>query len=119
MAISTDTRLTPGPKFAALKLRHYVTIQQITETRGADGSVVETWGTFANVWADVRPVSGSENFAAQGITASTVHLVDIRYLSGVVPKMRVLWGERVFEIESVRNIEERDRWMTLACVEEV
>lgn len=99
------------------RLRHYVIIQQATETQGADGSVIQTWGEFAHVYAEISPKSGNETYASQGIHASVVHEIRIRYLKGVVPKMRILWGERVFEIIGVVNWNERNREMLLNCTE--
>ena len=41
----------------------------------------------------------------------------IRYLSGIVPKMRVKYGSRIFDILSVINVSERNRELQLMCRE--
>jgi SPP1 family predicted phage head-tail adaptor len=101
------------------KLRHRITIQQATETRGADGSVVQTWATYCTGYAEIVPLSGSEDYIAQGLNASVVHRVTIRYRSGIVPKMQVLWGARTLEIVNVRNLDERGKWLVMNCEESV
>lgn len=101
------------------RLRHLVTIQQTTETRGADGSVIDTWGTYCTGWADIRPKSSTEDYLAQGLSGSVVHEIRMRYKSGVVPKMRVLYGSRVFQIVGVINWEEKGAEMLLNCYEVV
>jgi SPP1 family predicted phage head-tail adaptor len=101
------------------RLRHYVTVQQATETQDTDGSVIQTWGTYAQVYAEISPKSGSEDYAAAGINASVVHEIRIRYLDGLTPKMRIVYGDRTFEIVGVVNWGERDREQLLTCTEVV
>jgi len=101
------------------RLRHYVTVQQATETQDTDGGVIQTWATYGYTYAEISPKSGSEDFAAAGINASVVHEIRIRYLKGLVPKMRIVHGDRTFEIVGVVNWGERDREMLLNCTEVV
>lgn len=100
-------------------LRHSIVIQSTTQTRGSDGSVVDAWGTYATAWAEIVPLQGSEDYIAQGLNASVVHRVAMRYISGIVPKMRVLWGTRTLEIVTVRNLDERGKWLVMNCEESV
>lgn len=78
------------------RLRHRVTIQQVTRTRDGFGQPVESWSAFATVWAAVEP---------------------LRYLASVLPSMRVLFGSRVFRIEAIKDSAERNVQMELMCVE--
>lgn len=99
------------------KLRHRVTIQQVTETRSATGAVVEAWGDVADVWAAVEPLRGREFFASKEFQAQVDTRIRIRYYPGVIPKMRVLWGTRIYLVDSVINPEERDKELQLMCRE--
>lgn len=98
-------------------MRHPVTIQEVVETTNAIGEVAETWTTLSEVWASIEPISGREFQVVQQIAAETTHKVSIRYLEGVTPKHRVLFGSRVFDILAVRNVEEVGRVMDLLCRE--
>lgn len=98
-------------------LRHSAVIQKTTQDVSTDGHVVDAWTTHAPIRAEIVPLSGSETYVAQGITASVVYRISCRYVSGVTPKMRVLWGSRVFEIGSVRNLDERNRFLVMNCQE--
>ena len=100
-------------------MRHRVTIQEATETRASDGSVTQAWSTFAVVYAEIVPLSGSEDYVAQGLNAATVYRISTRYVEGVVPKMRIIWGDREFEIIGVRNLDERNRFLVMDCQEAV
>lgn len=100
------------------KLRHKVTIQSRTLTADSYGGQTETWATFAaGVWAAVEPLTSSEQWRAQQAQASVSHRVTIRYLAGVEPTMRVLFGTRHLNIGSIRNIEERNKELELLCTE--
>jgi SPP1 family predicted phage head-tail adaptor len=102
----------------AQELRHRITVQSMTDTQDTDGSVSETASTFRTAWARIVPLKGSEDYVAQGIAASVVYEMWIRYIPNVTPKMRVLWGERTFEVDSVRNYDSLNKWLILTCEEE-
>jgi SPP1 family predicted phage head-tail adaptor len=100
-------------------LCHHITIQQATETQGADGSVIQTWANYCTAYAEIVPLSGSEDYVAQGLSASVIYRITIRYRAGIVPKMCIVWGSREFDIISVRTIDERGRWLVMQCEEDV
>lgn len=99
------------------KLRNRITIQQVQEARSATGAVMETWVTYAEVWAAVEPLRGREFFASRQMQAQVDARVRIRFISGVTPKMRVLWGSRIYLIDAVINPEERGVELQLMCRE--
>lgn len=100
-------------------LRHRITLRKKTVTRDTRGGEVVSRATFATVWASVEPLQGREYFAADKENAEVTHRIRLRYLKGVTSSMDVLWGTRVFDIESVLNIGERNRELHLMAVEEV
>jgi len=98
-------------------LRHRITIEQVTETVNSVGEPIITWTTFAIVWASVAPLDGREFWASKQINSEVTGKIKIRYLSGINTKMRVLFGSRVFDIEAILNVEERNKEMTLLVKE--
>ena len=92
-------------------LRQVVTIQSPPTTS------LGKWTTFAIVRAQIVPQASGE--VARGLEPATVavSMVAIRYLSGVKPKMRLIFGNRTLEISSVNNEEERNHWINLMCRE--
>jgi SPP1 family predicted phage head-tail adaptor len=108
-----------APKISIGSLRHRIMIQQATETIADDGSTVQSWSNYKPTRAEIVPLNSSEAYVAQGITASVIHRITCRYVAGVVPKMRIKWGERIFEIEGVRDIDERGRFLIMNCEEQV
>ena len=86
----------------AQRLRHRVTIEQVTETRDADGGVVTAWAPLhSNVPAEIVPLSGREFVAAQASQAGIAARMTIRYVTGITPKMRVVHGYDIYNIEAV------------------
>jgi SPP1 family predicted phage head-tail adaptor len=100
-------------------LRHRITIEQVIETTDANGTITEEWVTFANRWASVEPLDGRELFEAHQVNAEISHRIRLRWLAGVVPKMRVTFGVRFFMIESVANPSERNEELIVMCHEGV
>ncbi len=100
-------------------LRCRITIEAPVETQGSDGSIATTWETFIEAWASIEPLIGREYFAQQREQATVSHKIRMRYQPGIKHKMRVAWGTRIFEIESVLNVGERNRENVLMCQESV
>lgn len=99
------------------KLRHTVTLQSLVETQDSYGSAVQSWADYATVRASVEPLQGREYFASQQVRAEATTRFRIRYLSGVLPTMRVVFDGRAYNIESIINLNERNRELHLMAVE--
>jgi len=98
-------------------LRKRLTIQQRSTSQDDYGQQLTSWTDFATVWGEVVPSSGRENISAEALQSSETHIVTIRYRSGVTPKMRIMYGSRILDIQSVLDENERHRTMNLSCVE--
>lgn len=102
------------------RLRERITIQQQSVTRDASGQELKTWPDVATVWARVTPGASSERFLASAgqRVAEVTHTIHLRYRSGITPKMRVLWENRILEIISVVDPDGKLRATVLMCKEE-
>lgn len=98
-------------------LRQKIRIQSATETQDSFGAISTTWSTFADVYADIMPIRGNEFFIVHQEKSQATIKFTIRYLSGLTTKHRILYDSRVFDIESIINIKERNREMILMCRE--
>ena len=101
------------------RLRHRVTIQNYTESQNTFGETTKTWADYATIWAAIEPVKGREFWESQQVNAEITTKITMRYLAGVKPKMRVLDDNRIFEIDSVINVDERNRELQLLVKENV
>ena len=104
---------------AAGKLRHRVQLQSKTETQSTTGEVTLVWATSSTRWASIEPLQGQELFAAQQVSASVTHRITMRYVANVKPQHRILYGARVFDIQSVLDIQERHKELRLMAREVV
>ena len=100
-------------------LRQKFVIQLNTPTRTEAGAEVDSWATFLSVHGSVEPLIGREWFANNTMQQRVSHRIRMRYQAGILPKMRIFYDSRVLKIESVLNVEERDRELLLMCQEEI
>lgn len=100
-------------------MRERIEVQSRTTTQNAYGEPVATWSTLATVWARVEPLSGRELWQAAQVRPDVSHKVTMRHYPGLSPKHRLKLGSRIFNIDSVLNIEERERLHQVLCKEEV
>jgi SPP1 family predicted phage head-tail adaptor len=90
------------------KLRHRLKIQSKTTALDSFGGGAATWSTFANVYGSVEPLTGRERFDAQQVNPEVNHVVRIRYLDGVVPEQRILWGSVAPDIEETMDFDDEE-----------
>lgn len=99
-------------------LRHRVQIQASTKAADAAGTLIETWATVAEVYADIRPVRARE-FVEQGqVQAEATHTIQIRYWDGLTAHHRIKYGTRIFGIVGTPiNVAERNRTHEFMAIE--
>lgn len=99
------------------KLRHLVTIQQPVEASNEYGEPETSWLIYAQVQASIEPLQGREFLASAGVRSEVTTRIRMRYVEGVTTKMRVLFGDRAFDISAVINVDERGRELQLMVVD--
>lgn len=104
----------------ASELREVVNIESLTTAADAYGNEADTWAAITdgtNVPAKVEPLRGSEFIAAQQVQSEVTHTVKMRYRTGVLPSMRLLYRSRYLHILTVIDMNERQRMLELHCKE--
>lgn len=101
------------------QLRWRIAIQVKTRAADGQGGYTESWATITggNVWASIEPASSRELFMAQQLQHVVTHKVTIRYVAGVTTAHQIVFGSRVFNIQSVLNTDENNRTLVLLCEE--
>ena len=100
------------------RLRHRVTIERNTNSTPNDnGQVKPNWQTVYTRWAAIRPLRGKEYEEAHQMKAIETHEITLRYVP-ITRKDRIRYGSRIFNIESVINVGERNKELLCRCVEE-
>ena len=101
------------------RLRHRLAVQALAETRDADGGISTGWATSTTVWGSIEPLSGREFFEADASGSDVTHKIRVRQPLAATRKHRILFKSRTFAIESVLNVNERDREIVIMAKEDV
>lgn len=102
------------------ELRHQVQIQKLETTQSSTGAPSTTWDTILTTMAAIMTASSREVYQASQFTAQVSHVVKIRWPgSGITLAggMQVIFGSRTFKLQTVENVQERNRVMLLHCLE--
>lgn len=99
------------------QLRHRVAVQKAVETQSSSGEITVEWQILNWTWAAIMPLEGREFDAANQVKSESSHEIRLRYDSSLTSEHRILYGTRVFEINAVLNVDERDREMRLLARE--
>ena len=94
-----------------------VALEQPLDTFDEIGGVERTWVNVDDVWAQVTPVSGREEFAGQREASVITHRVLIRWRPDVTGAMRLRMGERYLSVHAALDWDERRRFLLLQCEE--
>ena len=95
-----------------------ISILRATVAPNAFNEPVETWSTYATVWAARRDASASESYRAGEVGAQITTRFTIRWspaVADVNPRDRIAFDGREYNITAVRNIG-RQRWREIDAV---
>ena len=90
--------------------------------RDEAGQPMPKWITVHTCWAQILPATGKELYAGQQVNAELTHTVEMRYKEypALTSAHRLLVDdERIFDINYVINVGERDLSFKLLCKEAV
>lgn len=102
------------------KLRHRVTLQEYTAGRDSFNAEIEQWIDIATLWAAIEPVSGDEQYQQRADQVLAIRQVRIRIRQRPEldrAKLRVIHGERIFDVQAVEIDPTLKRQMVLVCEE--
>lgn len=101
------------------ELRHQMQfLRNVNATPDEGGSLPEDFRPTGNPFrCSLTPLSGGKQFLAQKAEGRVTHGIVLRYREGIDPHWRIRFGSRVFTIERVINVEERNRKLEILAVE--
>jgi SPP1 family predicted phage head-tail adaptor len=104
--------MTTSRAFPCLtELNKRITIEAPRPGPSDGGSATISWQSIGVVWAALRPTASRETVASDGQSLHTSHEIWLRYRSDLTGAMRFRLGGRVFAIQSMRDPDERQRWL--------
>ena len=99
------------------KLNRRVEILEFRSHRDSYGGEDGRWEVASEVWANIKPISGTEYFTMQQVEAQVVVTITIRYNPAVTVMHRIRYLGKTFEIIGVSDEEARHRATVLNCKE--
>jgi len=100
------------------RFRHRVEIQRRVTTVDAVGQVNDTWNTTACVWVQILPVTSKEYLAQGPERSELTHTIRLRHGPDILPKDRIRFGSRIFDVMGVMNVSERNRFIEIRARED-
>jgi SPP1 family predicted phage head-tail adaptor len=107
----TRFQINPG------EYRHIIIFQKKSGVQNSYGENTDDWTDFLKTRVGIYPISGKEVFSAETINSEVSHKVNMRYMPGITPDLRIKFGDRFFSIMSVINFQERNIELQLLCKE--
>lgn len=99
------------------QLRQLVEIQRNVPTINAIGESVDVWTTVDRQRAKIVNLLGSEAMLGNQVNATAPVVITMRYTPTVIVEARIKYGERLFDINDIDNVEERNRMLIISAKE--
>jgi head-tail adaptor len=104
-------------------LRHFVAIEERTDTTDGEGGFTTVWSTvsgYGNVQAAVWPIFSFQKAQYRSIDSEATHFIMVRgEISVTHSANRIVFDSRVFEILSIEDIQERGIKKQITCKERI
>ena len=104
------------------KLRNKITIQNTDLTTDNIGGYTTARSSYVTAFAKVTPKSGKQVWSDKsGRQIDNPHTFEfqIRYRSGISPKMRILMVSRTFDIVKINNENDYNNYINIEAIENV
>lgn len=99
------------------QLKHPIIFERkIKESDGA-GSWIETWEGFAGDRVRIVPVNAAERIRGMKEEVEITHVLEGRHRNDIDEAMRIIYGKRIFEINSIIDVEEANVKNQYLCKE--
>ena len=104
-----------NPNFHTGKFRHRISFQKLGTTQDELGQDVEgEWETVASAWAMIKTLQGREYYAAASAQSERTSRFVIPYQKGLDSTMRIVYDNRIFDIEQPPiNDDEMNKTLTI------
>ena len=100
-------RMNIGRLNKRVKIMGYVT------TKDEMGQLKQNLKTVATVWADIKPMRGSELYEVGRIQSKMTHRIYIRYIPNIDTTNWIVFGDKKFNIVSVVNPDYENKYLEI------
>ncbi|KAA1015971.1 phage head closure protein [Paraburkholderia panacisoli] len=111
-----------GVFLRAGQLNRLVSIQQRVTALDSFGAQPQTWIEIKKVYAYIEALGGSERAAAESVSTDVSHKFTVRYDAiftdpKVAAAYRIVYANRIFDIQACLNADEANRIVELLAME--
>tara|TARA_Y100000389_G_scaffold38117_1_gene32392 strand:+ start:943 stop:1293 length:351 start_codon:yes stop_codon:yes gene_type:complete len=108
------------------RMRHRLQLQKKTVASDGGGSnAITAWTTFATVYGAITTKSGNKRLFGDQIEQPTTHVIKIRFRKNLSFVDRIMYEfinsgkqeTRIFNIQSVVNVDNKDKYLEITCIE--
>ncbi|WP_407310932.1 phage head closure protein [Desulfosporosinus sp. SB140] len=100
-------------------MRNKINILTWGDGENEAGDTILVPSIYKTVYASIKPIRGKDSFEAKKYQAQLTHKITIRYLSGLTPDMQIQYQDRIFLIDDIINIMERNVFLEIMALERV
>jgi SPP1 family predicted phage head-tail adaptor len=102
------------------RLSEFLTIQRADIAADGYGQPIKTWRPSFFTWGCIETLAGNSTLADRLIQSEASHRVTVRWAQEMDLRVtdRLFWGDdRILEIVSVADTDQRHEWLVLLCKE--
>jgi|TARA_R110000744_G_scaffold380092_1_gene499736 SPP1 family predicted phage head-tail adaptor len=100
-------------------MRKSVVIQSVASTTDSGGGRGVVWSTYKTLLAHVQQQSASSKYTQGVIDEKGLYVFTMRYVTGITNSHRISYNSKLFNITSVINLDERNKYMVIKAMEGV
>ena len=100
-------------------MRQLIVIQSVSRAADGGGGYTNTWNTAQSVYAHVEQSSGTEPYLQGQLTEKGMWRFTMRYTAGITTADRINWNSTTYNIRSVINEDERNKFLVIIAEEGV
>lgn len=96
-----------------------IIFQSLQEIADGGGGFKAQWTDILTSWAQIKPLKSYERFQAMQVETPVTHKIYMRYRNDMVinTKLRIKFGQRIFNVASVIDIDEQKAFLEILAVE--
>lgn len=98
-------------------LRHRIQIKKLATIRNEFNEQIEEWNLVKKVWAAIIPALGRNYYAADQTQTDAKTKINTRYHPEITREMRIYYGNKVYEIIDIQDVETRHEELAIYCSE--
>lgn len=92
-------------------------VQEKTETDDGRGGTALTWATVFRLVGKMKALRGYEQIRAQALEDKITHRIETWWDSRLTTAHRLTYGSRIFDIQFIENVNERNHKMLITVGE--